>query len=105
MPVTSRLGWRTQFAWARYEAWVQASRRVRVLERRPLPPLGHFWLIRLARLDDSAGVRSDDAAGVRVGVAAHVRADDGAKIRADDASPAVPAATPARARDTRKEQP
>ena len=92
MPVTSRLGWRTQFSWQRYEAWVQASRRVRVLERRPLPPLGHFWLIRLARLDESADVHSDDAA--------HVRSDDAAHVPWDDAAPAVAgarAASPARA--------
>jgi phosphatidylethanolamine/phosphatidyl-N-methylethanolamine N-methyltransferase len=51
MPVTSRLGWRTEFAWARYERWA-AGAPVRLLERRPLPPLGHFWLIRFARLRD-----------------------------------------------------
>jgi phosphatidylethanolamine/phosphatidyl-N-methylethanolamine N-methyltransferase len=62
MPVTSRLGWRTEFPWARYEQWAKAS-PVRLLERRELPPLGHFWLIRFARLDDgedsvSASARS-----------------------------------------------
>lgn len=51
MPLTSRLGWRTEFPWARYEQWGQGS-PVRLLERRALPPLGHFWLIRFARLDD-----------------------------------------------------
>jgi phosphatidylethanolamine/phosphatidyl-N-methylethanolamine N-methyltransferase len=51
MPVTSRLGWRTEFPWARYEHWAQGA-PVRLLERRPLPPLGHFWLLRYARLDD-----------------------------------------------------
>jgi phosphatidylethanolamine/phosphatidyl-N-methylethanolamine N-methyltransferase len=53
MPVTSRLGWRTEFAWARYQGWA-AGAPVRLLERRPLPPLGHFWLLRYARLDDGA---------------------------------------------------
>ena len=52
MPVTSRLGWRTEFPWARYEQWADGS-PVRLLERRELPPLGHFWLIRFARLNDS----------------------------------------------------
>ena len=52
MPVTSRLGWRTEFAWARYEQWARRS-PVRLLERRPLPPMGHFWLIRFTRLTDS----------------------------------------------------
>ncbi|WP_428542675.1 class I SAM-dependent methyltransferase [Rhodopila sp.] len=51
MPLTSRLGWRTEFPWARYEQWARHS-PVSLLERRALPPLGHFWLIRFARLDD-----------------------------------------------------
>jgi phosphatidylethanolamine/phosphatidyl-N-methylethanolamine N-methyltransferase len=50
MPVTSRLGWRTEFSWARYEAWLTTSRRVQLLEKRALPPLGHFYLVRVARL-------------------------------------------------------
>ena len=51
MPLTSRLGWRTEFPWARYERWARKS-PVRLVERRALPPLGHFWLIRFARMDD-----------------------------------------------------
>jgi phosphatidylethanolamine/phosphatidyl-N-methylethanolamine N-methyltransferase len=51
MPVTSRLGWRTEFPWARYEQWAGKS-PVRLLERRELPPMGHFWLIRFARLNN-----------------------------------------------------
>ncbi|HTZ69032.1 MAG TPA: class I SAM-dependent methyltransferase [Acetobacteraceae bacterium] len=50
MPVTSRLGWRTEFAWSRYEEWAQGQPLVRLLERRALPPLGHFSLIRFLRL-------------------------------------------------------
>jgi len=50
MPVTSRLGWRTEFPWARYDRWVKASPAVRVVERRPIPPFGHFWLIRLTKM-------------------------------------------------------
>lgn len=53
MPVTSRLGWRTEFPWARYERWAERSQAVFLLERRPLPPMGHFWLIRFARQDQS----------------------------------------------------
>lgn len=49
MPVTSRLGFRTEFAWDRYVRWADTSPRVHLLERRPLPPLGHFSLIRFAR--------------------------------------------------------
>jgi phosphatidylethanolamine/phosphatidyl-N-methylethanolamine N-methyltransferase len=49
MPVTSRLGFRTEFAWDRYASWAGASPDVHLLERRPLPPLGHFSLIRFAK--------------------------------------------------------
>jgi phosphatidylethanolamine/phosphatidyl-N-methylethanolamine N-methyltransferase len=47
-PVTSRLGWRTEFAWNRYAAWA-ADAPVELIERRALPPLGHFSLIRLRK--------------------------------------------------------
>jgi phosphatidylethanolamine/phosphatidyl-N-methylethanolamine N-methyltransferase len=53
MPITSRLGWRTEFPWARYEAWARRA-PVRLDERRELPPLGHFSLIRFTRLNDRA---------------------------------------------------
>lgn len=46
MPITSKLGWRTEFPWARYEAWAHANGRVELAENRPLPPLGHFSLVR-----------------------------------------------------------
>lgn len=49
MPLTSRLGWRTQFAWQRYENWVLKAPMLRLVERRPIPPLGHFSLIRFAK--------------------------------------------------------
>jgi phosphatidylethanolamine/phosphatidyl-N-methylethanolamine N-methyltransferase len=46
MPVTSKLGWRTEFPWERYEAWATVNGRVELAENRPLPPLGHFSLVR-----------------------------------------------------------
>lgn len=49
-PVANRLGWRTEFPWDRYFRWVESSRCVEVIERRALPPLGHFSLIRMAKL-------------------------------------------------------
>jgi phosphatidylethanolamine/phosphatidyl-N-methylethanolamine N-methyltransferase len=64
MPVTSRLGWRTEFPWARYQQWAKGS-PVRLLERRALPPLGHFWLIRFARLNDNEANFFSDSAGTR----------------------------------------
>ncbi len=53
MPVVSRLGWRTEFAWERYFRWAEGARGIEVVERRALPPLGHFSLIRLAKLEPS----------------------------------------------------
>ncbi len=50
MPITSRLGWRTEFSWERYEKWLAASPSVTLREKRALPPLGHFYLVRIARL-------------------------------------------------------
>ena len=46
MPITSKLGWRTEFPWERYEAWALDNGRVELVENRPLPPLGHFSLVR-----------------------------------------------------------
>jgi phosphatidylethanolamine/phosphatidyl-N-methylethanolamine N-methyltransferase len=52
MPVTSRLGWRTEFPLERYLRWAAGVSTVRLVERRPIPPLGHFSLIRFAKLVD-----------------------------------------------------
>jgi phosphatidylethanolamine/phosphatidyl-N-methylethanolamine N-methyltransferase len=53
MPITSRLGWRTEFSWDRYERWLAASPTVQLTEKRALPPLGHFYLVRIARLAEN----------------------------------------------------
>ncbi|MGU3538103.1 class I SAM-dependent methyltransferase [Methylobacterium sp. A54F] len=50
-PVVNRLGWRTEFSWQRYQDWVDRTEGVSVVEHRPLPPLGHFSLIRLRKSD------------------------------------------------------
>jgi phosphatidylethanolamine/phosphatidyl-N-methylethanolamine N-methyltransferase len=50
MPVTSKLGWRTEFPYARYQAWAALQPSVRLLEHRALPPLGHFSLIRYGKI-------------------------------------------------------
>jgi phosphatidylethanolamine/phosphatidyl-N-methylethanolamine N-methyltransferase len=50
MPVTSKLGWRTEFPYARYQAWAARQPRVRLLEHRALPPFGHFSLIRYGKI-------------------------------------------------------
>jgi phosphatidylethanolamine/phosphatidyl-N-methylethanolamine N-methyltransferase len=50
MPLTSRLGFRTEFPWSRYEDWAAARSDVELVENRPLPPLGHFSLVRYRKL-------------------------------------------------------
>jgi phosphatidylethanolamine/phosphatidyl-N-methylethanolamine N-methyltransferase len=45
-PLARRLGWRPEFPWERLVAWVARHGGVTLAERRPMPPLGHFSLIR-----------------------------------------------------------
>jgi phosphatidylethanolamine/phosphatidyl-N-methylethanolamine N-methyltransferase len=58
MPLTTKLGFRTEFPWSRYERWAERSKSVRLLERRALPPLGHFWLLRYLRVADPVPERT-----------------------------------------------
>lgn len=48
-PVARRLGWRPEFPWARLQRWVEEHPDMAMVERRPMPPLGHFSLIRFAK--------------------------------------------------------
>jgi phosphatidylethanolamine/phosphatidyl-N-methylethanolamine N-methyltransferase len=57
-PVARRLGWRPEFPWARLETWAARHGGVRLVERRPMPPLGHFSLIRYARVAARERARS-----------------------------------------------
>jgi len=54
MPVTTRLGFRTEFPWQRYADWAARTPSVRLIERRALPPLGHFSLVRFEKLEHHA---------------------------------------------------
>jgi phosphatidylethanolamine/phosphatidyl-N-methylethanolamine N-methyltransferase len=45
-PIARRLGWRPEFPWGRLVDWAKAHGGVTLAERRPMPPLGHFSLIR-----------------------------------------------------------
>ena len=56
-PLARRLGWRPEFRWERLAQWAARHGGVRVVERRAMPPLGHFSLIRFVRLDSFAGER------------------------------------------------
>jgi len=49
-PLARRLGWRPEFRWERLAQWAARHGGVRVIERRAVTPLGHFSLIRFARL-------------------------------------------------------
>src|SRR5262249_29760321 len=49
-PVARRLGWRTEFRWERIAQWAAHHGGVRFLERRAIPPLGHFSLVRFERV-------------------------------------------------------
>jgi phosphatidylethanolamine/phosphatidyl-N-methylethanolamine N-methyltransferase len=53
-PLARRLGWRPEFRWGRLAAWAARHGGVRFIERRAMPPLGHFSLIRFARERTSA---------------------------------------------------
>ena len=48
-PLARRLGWRPEFPWARLTDWQGAHGGVSLIERRPMPPMGHFSLIRYRR--------------------------------------------------------
>jgi phosphatidylethanolamine/phosphatidyl-N-methylethanolamine N-methyltransferase len=48
-PAARRLGWRPEFSWDRFVAWAARHGGVELVERLPMPPLGHFSLIRYAR--------------------------------------------------------
>jgi phosphatidylethanolamine/phosphatidyl-N-methylethanolamine N-methyltransferase len=50
-PIARQLGWRPEFPFKRLTDWVQRHGGVRLIESRPVQPLGHFSLIRFARAD------------------------------------------------------
>ncbi len=56
-PAARKLGWRTEFAWERYARWAERSRGMRLIERRAVPPFGHFSLIRFAKEGGAAAAR------------------------------------------------
>src|SRR5437764_10009882 len=48
-PLARRLGWHPEFGWQRLTRWAALHGGVELVERRAMPPLGHFSLIRFAR--------------------------------------------------------
>ena len=53
-PIARRLGWQVGFRWERLEQWAAHRGGVKLIERRPMPPLGHFSLVRFGKVDRSA---------------------------------------------------
>ena len=53
-PLARRLGWRPEFRFRTLADWAERHGGVRVIERRAMPPMGHFSLIRFERLADGA---------------------------------------------------
>jgi len=50
-PAACKLGWRSDFSWQRYDTWLRRNSDIVLVERRPIPPFGHFSLIRFAKAD------------------------------------------------------
>jgi phosphatidylethanolamine/phosphatidyl-N-methylethanolamine N-methyltransferase len=54
-PVVTRLGFRTaDFSWSRYTNWLSGAKGIELVERRLIPPLGHFSLVRFRKIDLAA---------------------------------------------------
>ncbi len=58
-PAARKLGWRTEFGWERYLAWLAETPGIELAERRATPPFGHFSLIRFRK----TGARDTAAPG------------------------------------------
>jgi phosphatidylethanolamine/phosphatidyl-N-methylethanolamine N-methyltransferase len=61
-PAARKLGWRTEFAWRRYAQWAGQADGVHLIERRAMPPLGHFSLIRFGKGAAAAAEQPEFAA-------------------------------------------
>jgi phosphatidylethanolamine/phosphatidyl-N-methylethanolamine N-methyltransferase len=63
-PLARRLGWRPEFRFDRLTRWALTHGGVRLIERRPMPPLGHFSLIRFAKLAGSGAEAAEGRAQI-----------------------------------------
>ena len=63
-PAARKLGWRTEFPFERYTSWVGCNGTVHLIERRAVPPFGHFSLIRFGK---NIGAGEVSAPKVRLG--------------------------------------
>ena len=53
-PAARKLGWRTEFSFERYSRWAQRTPRMQLVERRAMPPFGHFSLIRFGKIAEGS---------------------------------------------------
>jgi phosphatidylethanolamine/phosphatidyl-N-methylethanolamine N-methyltransferase len=57
-PAARWLGWRSEFLFERYSRWTAKHSGMHLLERRAVPPFGHFNLIRFGKEDSAASARA-----------------------------------------------
>jgi phosphatidylethanolamine/phosphatidyl-N-methylethanolamine N-methyltransferase len=68
-PAVRKLGWRTEFSFERYANWAERTPGVSLVERRAMPPLGHFSLIRFAKsggVDAREGLANETQTATRL---------------------------------------
>jgi phosphatidylethanolamine/phosphatidyl-N-methylethanolamine N-methyltransferase len=63
-PAARKLGWRTEFSFERYATWAGDTPGMQLIERRAMPPFGHFSLIRFGK-EGGAGLAEEFEPEVR----------------------------------------
>jgi phosphatidylethanolamine/phosphatidyl-N-methylethanolamine N-methyltransferase len=48
-PIVCRLGWRLEFPFDRFARWTAGRGDIHLIEQRPMPPFGHFSLLRFGK--------------------------------------------------------
>ena len=61
-PAARKLGWRTEFSFERYSRWAGQVPGMRLIERRAMPPFGHFCLIRFGKDGGTVGAYESETA-------------------------------------------
>jgi phosphatidylethanolamine/phosphatidyl-N-methylethanolamine N-methyltransferase len=59
-PAARKLGWRSEFLFERYTQWTARTSGMRLVERRAVPPFGHFSLIRFAKDGGTERAHAED---------------------------------------------
>jgi phosphatidylethanolamine/phosphatidyl-N-methylethanolamine N-methyltransferase len=59
-PAARKLGWRTEFSFGRYARWAAQRAGMRLIERRAMPPFGHFNLIRFGKDGAAGGIEQSE---------------------------------------------